>query len=180
VNTITGQCVNIDFDCLFDKAKSFKVPEQVSFRLTRNLIDAFGVSGVEGSYRKSCEISFDVLKINSQVILNTLHSFVHDPLIDHKSIKGEVTHTAHSESSTHTRITDKAMVENVRAGKNALYNVALRLKGHVPRLKPTSQCPVMDSTSAQLSTQGQVQQLIEQSTSNLHLGKMFPGWMPFI
>ena len=50
INVKTGECVHVDFDCLFDKAKSFKVPEVVPFRLTRNIIDGFGVAGIEGSH----------------------------------------------------------------------------------------------------------------------------------
>lgn len=34
-----------------------EVPEMVPFRLTQNLIDGFGVSGYEGVFRKSCEIT---------------------------------------------------------------------------------------------------------------------------
>lgn len=37
-----------------------EVPEMVPFRLTQNLIDGFGVSGYEGVFRKSCEITLQV------------------------------------------------------------------------------------------------------------------------
>ena len=32
----------------------------VPFRLTQNLVDGFGASGVEGVYRKSCEVTLQV------------------------------------------------------------------------------------------------------------------------
>ena len=35
-------------------------PEVVPFRLTQNMIDAFGVAGVEGVFRKTCEVSLEV------------------------------------------------------------------------------------------------------------------------
>ena len=32
----------------------------VPFRLTQNLVDGFGASGMEGVYRKSCEVTLQV------------------------------------------------------------------------------------------------------------------------
>jgi hypothetical protein len=37
-----------------------QVPEMVPFRLTQNVIDSFGVSGIEGTYRKSAETTLQV------------------------------------------------------------------------------------------------------------------------
>ena len=36
------------------------IPEMVPFRLTQNLVDAFGVSGFEGAYRRACEVTLQV------------------------------------------------------------------------------------------------------------------------
>ena len=33
----------------------------VPFRLTQNLVDAFGVSGYEGAFRRACEVTLQVL-----------------------------------------------------------------------------------------------------------------------
>jgi serine/threonine-protein kinase ATR len=60
----TGDVVHVDFNCLFEKAcvinsdidpwsdivqgKGLETPERVPFRLTQNLIDGLGVTGVEG------------------------------------------------------------------------------------------------------------------------------------
>ena len=38
-------------------------PEVVPFRLTQNMIDAFGVAGVEGVFRKTCEVSLEVRRV---------------------------------------------------------------------------------------------------------------------
>jgi Phosphatidylinositol 3- and 4-kinase len=53
----TGDAVHVDFSCLFDKGLTLEKPEMVPFRLTQNMIDAFGVSGHEGAFRRACEIS---------------------------------------------------------------------------------------------------------------------------
>ena len=44
----TGNCLHVDLNCVFDKGKSFEIPEMVPFRLTHNMVDAFGILGVEG------------------------------------------------------------------------------------------------------------------------------------
>ena len=36
----TGECVHVDFDCLFDKGLTLQRPEIVPFRLTPNIVDA--------------------------------------------------------------------------------------------------------------------------------------------
>ena len=44
------------------QAKLLKIPETVPFRLTQDVVDGFGVAGVEGVFRNCCEISLTVLK----------------------------------------------------------------------------------------------------------------------
>jgi serine/threonine-protein kinase ATR len=41
----SGALVQVDFDCLFDKGAELACPERVPFRLTHNMVDAFGVTG---------------------------------------------------------------------------------------------------------------------------------------
>ncbi len=44
----TGDVVHVDFNCLFEKGKKLETPERVPFRLTQNMLDGLGVTGVEG------------------------------------------------------------------------------------------------------------------------------------
>lgn len=60
----------------------FDIPEKVPFRLTQNVIDGFGITGVEGVFRRCCEISMRVLQENKNSLVSVLESFVHDPLVD--------------------------------------------------------------------------------------------------
>jgi hypothetical protein len=50
-----------------------EVPEMVPFRLTQNLIDGFGVSGYEGVFRKSCEITLQVRPTTSPLQIRDTH-----------------------------------------------------------------------------------------------------------
>jgi len=52
--------VHVDFGCLFDHGLILQVPERVPFRLTQNVIDCFGVSGVEGTFRRAAEMTLQV------------------------------------------------------------------------------------------------------------------------
>jgi ataxia telangiectasia mutated family protein len=40
---------------MYIQGKTLTTPETVPFRLTRDVIDGMGISGCEGSFRKSCE-----------------------------------------------------------------------------------------------------------------------------
>lgn len=50
------------------------------FRLTHNMISAMGPCGVEGAFRKSCEVSMRVLRAQERTLMSVLTPFAHDPL----------------------------------------------------------------------------------------------------
>lgn len=58
-----------------------KYPERVPFRLTRMLVKAMEVSGIEGSYRSTCERTMTVLRGSRDSLVAMLEAFVYDPLI---------------------------------------------------------------------------------------------------
>lgn len=45
----SGDLIHVDLNCLFEKGKCFEVGEKVPFRLTQNIVDGLGVTGVEGA-----------------------------------------------------------------------------------------------------------------------------------
>lgn len=49
INLATGEIVHIDYNVCFEKGKTLKVPEKVPFRMTPNLEEALGVTGIEVS-----------------------------------------------------------------------------------------------------------------------------------
>ena len=55
-------------------------PERVPFRLTQNIIDGFGVTGVEGVYRTSCQLAMRILRHNKDSLRAVLDAWLHDPL----------------------------------------------------------------------------------------------------
>jgi hypothetical protein len=59
-----------------------KYPEKIPFRLTRMLINAMEVSGIEGNFRFTCESVMRVLRDNRESVMAVLEAFVYDPLIN--------------------------------------------------------------------------------------------------
>jgi serine/threonine-protein kinase mTOR len=59
-----------------------KFPEKIPFRLTRMLINAMEVTGIEGTYRKTCESVMNVLRKNKDSLMAVLEAFVYDPLLN--------------------------------------------------------------------------------------------------
>ncbi|RPA73622.1 hypothetical protein BJ508DRAFT_216035 [Ascobolus immersus RN42] len=79
---VTGDTLHVDFNCLFDKGLTFDKPERVPFRLTHNMVDALGVTGYEGPFRRSCEVSMVVLRENEESLMTIMETFLHDPAVD--------------------------------------------------------------------------------------------------
>jgi len=82
MDQISGRILHIDFgDCFEVAMHREKFPEKVPFRLTRMLTRAMEVSGIEGSYRSTCERTMSVLRDNKDSLVAMLEAFVYDPLI---------------------------------------------------------------------------------------------------
>src|SRR5262249_20160970 len=112
-----GECVHVDFDCLFGKGLTLEKPEIVPFRLTPNIVDALGVTGVEGLFRRSCEISMGVLRANQETLMSVLATFIYDPLVEWKSRSDHRSDgSKHREEMKPLEITNK---------------IKLKLRGHV-------------------------------------------------
>jgi FKBP12-rapamycin complex-associated protein len=78
----TGKVLHIDFgDCFEVAMQREKFPEKVPFRLTRMLVNAMEVSGIEGNFRLTCEKVMAILRENEDSVIATLEAFVHDPLV---------------------------------------------------------------------------------------------------
>ena len=85
LDRISGKIIHIDFgDCFEVTMKREKFPEKIPFRLTRMLIKALEVSGIDGTYKITCENVMRVLRSNKDSLIAILIAFVHDPLISFK------------------------------------------------------------------------------------------------
>lgn len=90
----TGKILHIDFgDCFEVAMHRDTFPEKIPFRLTRMLVNAMEVSGIEGNYRSTCEHVMGVMRENRDSLLAMLQAFVHDPLISWRLL-GATTNSA--------------------------------------------------------------------------------------
>ncbi|KAM7482395.1 hypothetical protein LguiB_006978 [Lonicera macranthoides] len=79
----SGKILHIDFgDCFEASMNREKFPEKVPFRLTRMLVKAMEVSGIEGNFRSTCQNVMQVLRTNKDSVMAMMEAFVHDPLIN--------------------------------------------------------------------------------------------------
>ncbi|KAG0471250.1 hypothetical protein HPP92_015796 [Vanilla planifolia] len=79
----SGKILHIDFgDCFEASMNREKFPEKVPFRLTRMLVKAMEVSGIEGTFRLTCENVMQALRTNKDSVMAMMEAFVHDPLIN--------------------------------------------------------------------------------------------------
>lgn len=82
VKLASGEIVHIDYNVCFEKGKTLRVPEKVPFRMTPNLEEALGITGIEGTFRLACEHVLKSLKKGRETLLTLLEAFVYDPLVD--------------------------------------------------------------------------------------------------
>ncbi|XP_076900196.1 serine/threonine-protein kinase TOR-like [Bidens hawaiensis] len=83
LHRFSGKILHIDFgDCFEASMTREKFPEKVPFRLTRMLVKAMEVSGIEGNFRSTCENVMQVLRTNKDSVMAMMEAFVHDPLIN--------------------------------------------------------------------------------------------------
>ncbi|KDO30102.1 hypothetical protein SPRG_05293 [Saprolegnia parasitica CBS 223.65] len=163
----TGECVHVDFDCLFDKGLKLARPEIVPFRLTPNILDAFGLTGVEGVYRTTSEVTLTLLRANRETLRSVLESFVHDPLVE----------WGRSKSKQSTHVVRKVVASNEQVNSEAktmLKTIDDRVRG-IWNLGKASHHETLP-----LSVKGQVDRLIAEATSDENLAQMYVGWMPFL
>lgn len=66
-------CFLMKFVVLFNTAHTHHVC-QVPFRLTREIIDGMGVSGVEGIFRRCCEATLSVMRTNKEALLTIIEA----------------------------------------------------------------------------------------------------------
>jgi serine/threonine-protein kinase ATR len=147
-----GGLIHVDFNCLFDKGLTFEKPECVPFRLSQNMVDAFGAYGYDGPFRKCSEITLTLLRNNEDALMTILETFLHDPTTDFLTAGKRKKNT-----NANTPDTPMAILDAVRG----------KVKGMLP------------GESVPLSVGGYVEEMIKQATDHANLCKMYIGWCAF-
>ncbi|XP_066152379.1 serine-protein kinase ATM isoform X2 [Euwallacea fornicatus] len=166
VDKQTAEVIHIDFGIAFEQGKCLPTPETVPFRLSRDIVDGMGVSGVEGLFRKSCEKTMEVLRSNSQIILTILEVLLYDPLY-FWTVSAAEAKKRQTEDDTYGPMADDVDEEN----KNiSAQRALLRLRG---KLQGTEE-------GKPSSVEQQVGTLIQQAMEPKNLCRLFHGWQPYL
>ncbi|KAL6038204.1 hypothetical protein STEG23_030972, partial [Scotinomys teguina] len=161
-DSFTGECVHVDFNCLFNKGETFEVPEIVPFRLTHNMVNGMGPMGTEGLFRRACEVTLRLMRDQREPLMSVLKTFLHDPLVEwSKPVKG------HSKAA----LNETGEVVNEKA-KTHVLDIEQRLKGVIKTRNRVTGLP--------LSIEGHVHYLIQEATDENLLCQMYLGWTPYM
>lgn len=145
----TGELVHIDFGIAFGAGRILPIPELVPFRLTDDLVDALGVTGVNGTFRQCSQLVLQTLIDSSDVILTILEVFKQDPL--------------------HTWMVDDKM-KKAQDGNHKMYPE--RGQEKADRIMRETR----ENLSKELSVQYRVNQLIQEARDVNNLATIFRGW----
>ena len=177
IDTKCGECVHVDFDCIFDKGLLLPRPEVIPFRLTPNMLDAFGPTGADGLYAGALTESMRTLRQNRDTLLSVLEPFLNDPVINF------------SKSKQKSKEDKDAKKKDAKNAKNSIAKIEGRLNGEYNLINPNpgkvkgnKNAPsTVDPTHiSRLSVEGQVQKMIMEATSHENLVQVYVGWMPWI
>ncbi|XP_072313429.1 serine/threonine-protein kinase ATR [Eucyclogobius newberryi] len=161
-DSFTGECVHVDFNCLFNKGETFDVPEVVPFRLTQNMVHAMGPMGTEGLFRQACEVTLRLMRDQSEPLMSVLKTFLHDPLVEwSKQAKG----------LTKIQVNETGEIVNEKA-KTHVCDIEQRLQGVIKSRNKVLGLP--------LSIEGHVHYLIQEATDDKLLCQMYLGWGPYL
>uniref|UniRef100_A0A672RVT5 Serine-protein kinase ATM n=1 Tax=Sinocyclocheilus grahami TaxID=75366 RepID=A0A672RVT5_SINGR len=78
----TAELVHIDLGVAFEQGKILPTPETVPFRLSRDIVDGMGITGVEGVFRRCCEKTMEVMRSSQEALLTIVEVLLYDPLFD--------------------------------------------------------------------------------------------------
>jgi len=138
-------------------------PELVPFRLTRDIVDGMGITGVEGVFRKCCEETLKVLRMHKSRLITLVEVFIHDPLYKWTLSTKKALSLQHGTEGDDLIMSDQ---QNNNDAERTLLKRKQKLEGS--EFRETLDVPV------------QVRQLIQAATDPANLCKMFNGWAPWV
>lgn len=157
----TGEVVHIDLGVAFEQGRILPVPEVVPFRLTRDIVAGFGITKTEGTFRRCCEFTLEVLRNEAYTIMTVLDVLRYDPLYNWSISPVRIKRM--QENAYDTSGTGKPSVEGMgkRAEEDADADRALTV--------------VARKLSKTLSVGAAVNELIQQASDERNLAVLYSG-----
>ncbi|XP_020270626.1 serine/threonine-protein kinase ATM [Asparagus officinalis] len=164
IDQATAEVVHIDLGVAFEQGLMLKTPERVPFRLTRDVIDGMGITGVEGVFRRCCEETLSVMRTNKEALLTIIEVFIHDPL--YKWALSPLKALQRQKETDYDTGSSMEGSQDAYEGNKDAARATLRVKQKLDGYED----------GEMRSVQGQVQQLIQDAIDTDRLCQMFPGW----
>ncbi|CAD5209675.1 unnamed protein product [Bursaphelenchus xylophilus] len=162
LDRLSGKIVHIDFgDCFEVAMKRVKYPEKIPFRLTRMLVRAMEVTGIEGNFRLTCEKVLNLLRNNNDSILAVLEAFVYDPVMNWR-----LTEPSNRRDNNYLEVEQEEQ-QLTGSHTEAISRVKAKLTGRD------------FNALEEITVAEQVSRLIEQATLYDNLCQCYIGWCPF-
>ncbi|CAF0938650.1 unnamed protein product [Adineta ricciae] len=193
IDTQTAEVIHIDLGVAFDQGKMLPIPETIPFRLTRDVIDGLGICGTEGLFKKSCEITLELMRQYADTLITIIEVFLYDPLYQwqlspqkalqlqqqfdktnadsvvsssgRSSGKGSMLPPPVPQSSTPISGNESGAIDTNKMAERLLLGVRQKLQG-IERLN-------------QMTIKAHVNMLIQEATSIENLSQLFAGWQPY-
>lgn len=187
----TGEVVHIDHGVAFEAGRILPLPELIPFRLTRDIVDGFGVLGTEGVFRRCCEFTLEALRENRDTIMTLLNVLRYDPLhnwsVSPLRARRLQREQDTSESEAPTPAASRAGTRRSLGGPNALLGTGaggaaldLKIQGRDMHEDEGGEADralsvVEKKLGKELSVQAAVNELIQQATDENNLAQLFQG-----
>ncbi|XP_063244550.1 serine-protein kinase ATM [Bacillus rossius redtenbacheri] len=167
IDSTTAEVIHIDFGVAFEQGKVLPTAETVPFRLTRDIVDGMGVSGIEGVFRRSCEKTMSVLRENQETIHTILEVLLYDPLYlwTITPAKASDIQGKRRSSTSHDNTVAAPSEVNMQA-ERALLRLRQKLNG--------------TEDGMVTSVPGQVNRLLQQARDPARLSCLFHGWQAYL
>ncbi|XP_069496513.1 serine-protein kinase ATM isoform X1 [Ambystoma mexicanum] len=176
IDEVTAELVHIDLGVAFEQGKILPTPETVPFRLTRDIVDGMGITGVEGVFRRCCEKTMEVMRNSQEALLTIVEVLLYDPLFDWTMNPLKALYLQQDEPDLASTLSGEDSECNRKdsnddqAFNKVAERVLLRLQ---EKLKGVEEGNV-------LNVGGQVNLLIQQAMDPKNLSRLFPGWKSWL
>jgi len=173
IDLVTAELIHIDLGIAFDQGKLLKTPEIVPFRLTRDLVDALGVQGVNGTFHRAAVCTMELLREYSQMMMTVLEVFIHDPLYKWHLSEAQIDKL---QAEAEEKQNDFPEADNKEAGKEEVFGQREAQRA-LFLLKQKFQGI---EQGEQLSVEGQVSKLVQEAMDPINLCQMYCGWQAWV
>jgi serine/threonine-protein kinase mTOR len=139
------------------------------------------VTGIEGTYRFTCESVMHVLHKHRDSVMAVLEAFVYDPLLNWRLVEQQRSLSASTLSSDISSYTLPSRSRNIHYESVEIpeANLNKRALSILNRIRDKLTGRDFPHIEAVVSVPKQVDLLIKQATNNENLCQCYIGWCPF-